>query len=307
MHAAWLVPYSVCATTPTTGPAAAATLAAYFEHDCSSPASSAGDGAKAVESGSSPSAASTTSSSSNADQFASRTSRRHRSRSASPSCFGVRGAGKLLRGTGRARARSPEKQRVPAAAAKRDPVGRYLHKISKRLRRARAAKEAPPPATGVVVADDTPRWRDEAVAGAIAHCNGATLRRGTSPSPPSPSLDGWLIDVIASTVAHGNSGCADSPPPPWPPRRDVSLLERQEAIAAATVAHGKVPPHHGHGAAGDECGAETAAAAQTVWSSSSSDPAGELESSDSFDELEYLETFDGDEEMINRHFITIKL
>ncbi|KAL6873820.1 hypothetical protein ACP4OV_013902 [Aristida adscensionis] len=329
--AAWLFPHAVCATTTTT---TAAFVAAAFQPDCSSssPASSSAGaaGARAAELGttSSPSVASSaaSSSSSNADQFASTASRRNRSRSASPSCFGVRGAGRLLiRGAARARARSPEKQE--AAAPKRDVVGRYLRKISRRLRRARAAAKDPTPAGGAVaVADDTARWREEAVASAIAYCND-TLRRGTSPPPTSPSLDVWPLEGISDTAAH-----PPSPSPSPPRRRDVSLLDRQAQrtarcktipppprhgcpLAVSVLAHGEEPPPHhidvaGAGDdAGDDSGGETAAAAQPARpSASSSDTSGELDMrDDSFEELEYLETFDGDEEMIGRHFITVQL
>jgi hypothetical protein len=88
-----------------------------------------------------------------------------------------------------------------APKVKGDMVGRYLRKISRRLRKARSdGKRSSSPMAAA--ADDTARERAESVARAIWYCKD-TLRRGTSrsrsrspspPPPPSPSLDEWLHD-----------------------------------------------------------------------------------------------------------------
>ncbi|CAN6193361.1 unnamed protein product [Urochloa humidicola] len=151
-------------------------------------------------------------------------SRHHQQQSppASPLCFGAGGAvGKLLRGSRAARARSPTKKEekttaastAPAPTEQGDVVGRYLRKISRRLRKARAAasKVSPPSHIGGAV-DDTARERAEDVARAIAYCK-ETLRRGDAAPPPAPSLDDLLHgrqdENIASAAAY-RAGSADS-------------------------------------------------------------------------------------------------
>jgi hypothetical protein len=195
-------------------------------------------------------------------------------------------------------------QAAASVAPKGYAVGRHLRRISRRLRKARAAyKEAPAaPRRGAV--DDT-RERAEAVASAIAHCK-ETLRRGTPrrrrlpPPLSSLSLDLRLRDrqdeIIASAAAHCDGLSSDSRPPP-PAAVFPTALARQAPCMRL--------PHIQAG--GRESAA--AAAAGTPSSSQISGPVTsmEVETRGSFSELEFLETFDGDEELIDRHFITVQI
>jgi hypothetical protein len=131
-----------------------------------------------------------------------------------------------------------------APAAKGDVVGRYLRKISRRLRKARNPNKGSPPSPRCAV-DDTARERAESVARAISYCKD-TLRRGAAPAqpPPSPSLDDWLHDrqeeIIASAAAHCHERTYSQTPPPRPPSPST----------ASVVAHGdgEESPHHGRDA-----------------------------------------------------------
>jgi hypothetical protein len=217
--AAWLFPGAAVSKVPDK-----ATITEFMEHDN---ASSLAFSVKAAEdSCSSISSSSSSSSSSSDDHPRFFPSRKEQSPPASPLCFGAgrSGVGKLLllRGSRGARARSPTKQHG-------DVVGRYLRRISRRLRKARrvpAADQVSPSSPGRA-ADDTVRERAEAVARAVAYCKD-TLRRGAAP-PPSPSLDDWLHDwqdeILASTAAYGDgSTYSHTPAPPSPPRLDGSSL-----------------------------------------------------------------------------------
>nr|TKW23045.1 hypothetical protein SEVIR_4G267900v2 [Setaria viridis] len=348
--AAWLFPGAVSKV-------AQAAIAESFEPDNAS--SLAFSVKTADDSGSSVSSSSSSSSSDGHPRFF--TSRQEHSR-ASPLCFGPGGGGVgrlLLRGSRGARASSPTKHDEAAAAAgvapaakqHGDVVGRYLRKISRRLRKARRTpdKGSPSPTSPRRAADDTAREKAETVARAIAYCKD-TLRRGATPPrpPPSPSLDDWLHDrqeeIIASAAAycdrstdsqtpgprleggslaaHRGIECRVSPPRP---RRAGELAQmqvmgkqvkestrsalssRENSITAGDVVHGNDSPPHGHDAM-DECRRVPATMAEIAMSSSPSDlAADELEMRGSFDEMEFLNIFDGDEEMINRHFITIQI
>jgi len=307
----WLSPYAVGTTTVAT-----AATPAPSEPDFPSPSSPsfrAAGGAgtnKETDSGSSSSA----SSSSSADAFSFSTpGPRSPSTSTSALCFGAGGAGMRLWTSSKALARASnihaEEDAAPAAsvAPKGYAVGRHLRWISRRLRKARAGNKetAAAPRRGAV--DDTARERAEAVASAIAHCK-ETLRRGTPrrrrlPSPLSSlSLDLWLRDrqdeIIASAAAHCDCDdeCGDARPP---------------AAFFPTALAGQAPclrlPHvHG--------GREFAAAPASTGTSSSSEISGlvasrarETETRGGFSELEFLETLDGDEELIDRHFITVQI
>ncbi|RCV22888.1 hypothetical protein SETIT_4G255600v2 [Setaria italica] len=353
--AAWLFPGAVSKV-------AQAAIAESFEPDNAS--SLAFSVKTADDSGSSISSSSSSSSSSDGHpRFF--TSRQEHSHPASPLCFGAGGGGVgrlLLRGSRGARARSPTKHDEAAAAAgvapaakqHGDVVGRYLRKISSRLRTARRTpgKGSPSPTLPRRAADDTARERAETVARAMAYCKD-TLRRGAAPPrpPPSPSLDDWLHDrqeeIIASAAAycdrstnsqtpgprldggslaaHRGIECRVSPPPPPRPHRAGELAQmqvmgkqvkesmrsalssRENSITASDVVHGNDSPPHGHDAM-DECRRVPATMAETALSSSPSDlAADELEMRGSFDDMEFLNIFDGDEEMINRHFITIQI
>ncbi|XP_066374449.1 uncharacterized protein [Miscanthus floridulus] len=176
-----------------------------------------------------------------------------------------------------------------------------------RLRKARSDGKGLPSSKAAV--DDTARERAESVTRAISYCKD-TLRRGTSrsrspspPPPPSPSLDEWLHDrqeeIIEAAAVHCDE-CRDSRPSPTRPRRAagwplgmqtmakrfkespcLAWPSRDSSLAACAVSHSEESPqpHHGHGCRGES-------------------------SMSSLDEMEFLKTFDGDEEMINHHFIT---
>ncbi|KAJ1260517.1 hypothetical protein BS78_10G238400 [Paspalum vaginatum] len=269
--ATWLLPGAVYA--------AAAEVAVASEHDRTS-SSSATFSVKGAQSGSSLSSPSSSSSSSSGD----RPPRFSPSRKQSPSlCFGAGGAGRLLWGGARARAPAKQDDDVAAAAStapKGDAVGKYLRRISRRLRKARSAGKASPSASPSPrgADDDTARERADSVARAIAYCKDTLWRGAAPPTPPSPSLDDWLHDrqgeIIAGAEARGNE------------RRDS---QRMESSCLATS-----PSRD------DECRGE---------SSSPSDLAagGSLEMLSSFDEMEFLKIFDGDEEMMDHHFITIQI
>jgi hypothetical protein len=240
--------------------------------------------ANAAGSGSSLSSPSSTSSSDGHRGFFKSRSRQE-SPSTTPLCFGAGGGGagrRLLRGS---RERAPAKQQPQEESAvtmapkvKGDMVGRYLRKISRRLRKARSdGKRSSSPMAAA--ADDTARERAESVARAISYCKD-TLRRGKSrsrspspPPPPSPSLDEWLPDrqeeIIATAAVHCDE-CSDPRPSPPRPRRAArwplgmqtmakrfkespcpcpSSPSRDSLLAACAVAHGEESPqpHHGHG------------------------------------------------------------
>jgi hypothetical protein len=164
-----------------------------------------------------------------------------------------------------------------APKVKGDVIGRYLRKISRRLRKARSDGKGAPSSMAAV--DDTARERAESVARAISYCKD-TLRRGKSrspsapPPPPSPSLDQWLHDrqeeIIANAAEHHCDECSDPRPSPPRPRRAArwplgmqtmakrfkespcpcpSSPSRDSLLAACAVAHGEESPqpHHGHG------------------------------------------------------------
>ena len=246
----------------------------------------------AAGSGSSLSSPSSTSSSDGHRGFFKSRSRQD-SPSTTPLCFGAGGSGaaaagrRLLRGS---RARAPVKQQPQAAATmapkiKGDVVGRYLRKISRRLRKARSddGKGSPSPMAAAV--DDTARERAESVARAISYCKD-TLRRGNSrsrsrspsppPPPPSPSLDEWLHDrqeeITATAAVHWDECSSDPRSSPTRPRRAAgwplgmqTMAKRFKespcpcsaspsrdsslAAAACAVAHDEESPqpHHGHG------------------------------------------------------------
>ncbi|CAL5049810.1 unnamed protein product [Urochloa decumbens] len=326
--AAWLFPGTACSS------AKAATTKAMAAESSSEldNASSMAFSVKAADddySASSISSSSSSPSSSSEDHPRFFTSRRHHpSPPATPLCFGAGGAaGRLLRGSRAARARSPTKHEAaasiaPAAPTKGDAVGRYLRKISRRLRKARAAsasKGSPPSRGGG--GDDTARERAEAVARAIAYCKD-TLRRGAAP-PPSPSLDellhGRQEENVASAAARCGDGSAGSlTPPPMKATgkqgkdkeatRPVSPSRDSLITASDIIVHGKELPRHGHDAM-DKCCGEPATMAEPATSSSPSDlAADEMGMPDgSFDEMEFLKNFDGDEEMIGHHFITLHI
>jgi hypothetical protein len=201
----WMVPDDVSTTT---GADTAGNTARSEPDWPTSPMPSAG-GDQEAGSVSSPSAASFSSSSSSADHLSFITSTQRNS-SASPLCFGAR---KLLR---RSRAHVPEtKQQEEEAPPKGNVVGRYLRKISRRLRKARAAAVKEPPPCAPV--DDTARERAEAVASAVAYCN-ESLRRGASTARlvSSPSLDCWLRgwrEEGAAAHCDGEYGESHCPPP----------------------------------------------------------------------------------------------
>ncbi|PUZ59378.1 hypothetical protein GQ55_4G036300 [Panicum hallii var. hallii] len=295
--AAWLFPGAVCGAA---AKVARATTAKCHEHDNESSLAFSVEAADSASSISSPSS----SSSSSSDGHPSRAP------PASPLCFGAGagGAGRLLRGSRGARAGPSTKHDDAAAASvgpagKGDVVGRQLRKISRRLRKARNPNKGSPSSPRSAV-DDTARERAESVARAISYCKD-TLRRGAAPAqpPPSPSLDDWLHDrqeeIIASAAAHCHERTYSQTPPPRPPSPST----------ASVVAHGdgEESPHHGRDA-NDKCRGESVKAAKTAASSSPSDlAADELEKPGSFDEMEFRKIFDGDEEMIGRHFITVQI
>ncbi|OEL28300.1 hypothetical protein BAE44_0010681 [Dichanthelium oligosanthes] len=347
--AAWLFPGAVCAAAEV---AKAVTAAESLDPDNAS--SWLVFSIKAADDSTSSLSLSPSSSSSSEDLPKFFTSRQQ-SPPASPLCFGAAGgAGGLRLWASRgARARSPTKKEDSAAAAstapaaKGDVVGRYLRKISRRLRKARAPNKGSP-SPGCAAVDDTVRERAESVARAVSYCKD-TLRRGTSsPRPaPSPSLDDWLHDrqeeIVASAAAYCNDGSTDSQTPPRrprldgsltvhrdiecrvsppPPQRDGGLAEMQamgkqcqesprlpspSRHSLITDGHVVESPHHGHDAI-DECRGESVTAAEPATSSSPSDlVAGELEKPGSFDEMQFLKIFDGGEEMIGHHFITVQI
>ncbi|CAL4966764.1 unnamed protein product [Urochloa decumbens] len=325
--AAWLFPGTACSSAKAATTKAMAAESS-SEHDNASSMAFSVKAADDDYSASSISSSSSSPSSSSEDHPRFFTSRRHHpSPPATPLCFGAGGAaGRLLRGSRAARARSPTKHEAaasiaPAAPTKGDAVGRYLRKISRRLRKARAAaagKQGTPPLASGCAGDYTARERAEAVARAIAYCKD-TLRRG-APPPPSPSLDDLLHGRQEEIVASASACCGDggagslTPPPmkatgkqgkdkeatrPASPSRD-SLI-----TASDIIVHGKELPRHGHDAM-DKCCGEPATMAEPATSSSPSDlAADEMGMPDgSFDEMEFLKNFDGDE---GHHFITLHI
>ena len=194
-------------------------------------------------------------------------------------------------------------QASASVAPKGDAVWRYLRlrRISRQLRKVRAANKESPAAPRRAAVDDTARERAEAVASAIAHCK-ETLRRGTTRRrrlpPPlcSLSLDLWLRDrqdeIIASAAAHCDDECGGSRPP-------AAVFPTALARHAPCM---RLPPIMGR---------EFAAAATGTPSSSQimsgAVASRQAETRGSFSELEFLETFDGDEELIVRHFITVQI
>ncbi|KAG2608112.1 hypothetical protein PVAP13_4NG285900 [Panicum virgatum] len=300
--AAWLFPGAVCGAA---AKVAKATIAETLEPGN---ASSLAFSVEAPDSASSISSSSSSPSSSS-DGHPRFFSPRQQSPPASPLCFGAGGAGRLLRRfRGGARARSNTKHDDAAAAnvapaAKGDVAGRYLRKISRRLRKARNPKGSPPSPWCAV--DDTARERAESVARAIAYCKD-TLRRGGGAAParppPPPSLDDWLHnrqeDIIACAAAHCHEHTDSQTPPPRPPSPS-----RGSSVTATAVGNGKESQR-----VRAECRGESVTAAETAESSSpSAVAADELEKRGSFDEMEFLKFFDGDEETIGRHFITIRI
>ncbi|CAN6173357.1 unnamed protein product [Urochloa humidicola] len=165
--AAWLFPGAAKVATTK------AMTAESSEHDN---ASSLAFSVKAADddSGSSISSSSSSPSSSSDEHPRFFTSRHQQQKSppASPLCFGAGGAaGRFLRGSRAARARSPTKKEAtaanmaPAPTKQGDVVGRYLRRISRRLRKARmASKGSSPAAGGLDAVDDTARERAEGVA-----------------------------------------------------------------------------------------------------------------------------------------------
>ncbi|CAL5041197.1 unnamed protein product [Urochloa decumbens] len=336
--AAWLFPGAACSSPK------AATTKAMTAESSSVPddnASSMAFSVKAADddSGSCVSSSSSSPSSSSDDHPKFFTSRHHQQQQqsppASPLCFGAGGAaGRFLRGSRAARARSPTKHEAaaakasmsPAPAAKGDAVGRYLRKISRRLRKARAAavsNKGSPPSRGGGAGDDTARERAEAVARAISYCK-ETLRLGAEATPPSPSLGDLLHgrqpEIIASAAACCGDGSAGSKTPPpmqatgkqagkdKEATRPVSPSRDSSVTGSDIIVHGKELPRHGHDAM-DKCCGEPATMAEPATSSSPSDlAADEMGMPDgSFDEMEFLKNFDGDEEMIGHHFITLHI
>nr|TKV90582.1 hypothetical protein SEVIR_9G038900v2 [Setaria viridis] len=227
---------------------------------------------------------------------------------------------------------------------KKDVVGRYLRKISRRLRKARAAGKGslPSPSGGD---DDTARERAESVARAISYCR-ALRRRGARPGrrPPSPSHDdSWLHDrqeeIIASAAACCD-GSADSQTPPLRPRLDggsltarrgiecrVSLSQppppmkatgkqgarkrrsgaRQAGITGSDVVHCKELPHHGHHAINSSAAASRRRG-RTCNNVVVITGFLKYKKPGSFDEMEFLKMFNGgDEETIGHHFITVQI
>ncbi|KAK3134417.1 hypothetical protein QOZ80_6AG0548870 [Eleusine coracana subsp. coracana] len=311
----WMFPYAVGTTTTTVGPDTAGNAAPFDPYCLSSPSSDQQE-AESVSSPSPSAAASFSSSSSSTDHLTFITPTQRSSPSASPLCFG---AGKLLwrSNAGGARAHVPNKKQQEEsanAAPKGDLVTRYLRKISRRLRKARAVnKDSPPPPcrAAVVVVDDTARERAEAVASAVAYCK-ESLRRGRSTAlrpVSSPSLDcwlqGWHEEVIAA--AHCNDECTDSPPPPPPLCQAADMQCEESSLPPSSPSPGDVSPRHGHDT-GDKSSDKAAAAEETAKLSSPSDSLHrEFSISDGFNEIEFLKTCSGEDEIIGLHFITIRI
>jgi hypothetical protein len=182
-------------------------------------------------------------------------------------------------------------QAAASVAPKGHAVGRPLRKISRRLRKARAANNETPAAPRRGAVDDTARQRTEAVASAIAHCK-ETLRRGTPrrrrlpPRLSSLSLDLWLRDRQDDIIASA-ADCGDARRP-----APAAALARQAPFMRLPLPH-IAPP--------------VAAATGTPQSQISGVASREAETRGSFSELEFLETFDGDEQLIDRHFITVQI
>ncbi|KAJ1260514.1 hypothetical protein BS78_10G238100 [Paspalum vaginatum] len=302
----WLFPGAVYAAVDVT----AGSNAGSSEHDRAPSSSPTFSVVKAAESNSFPSSPSSSSS----DEYRPRhATSPQQSPSAAPLCFGAGGTWRLLWGA-RAGAAS--------MAPKGDAVGKYLRRISRRLRRARSGGQVSPSPSGAAAVDDTARESAESVARAIAYCKD-TLRRGAPAPSPSPSLGDWLHDgqeeIIASAAAPCNER-GDSRPAPPRPRRPGWSLEmqtlgnrrkeppcRDSSVTASAVINGKEPPHHDHAT---ECRGESvkaAAAAAKPLRSPSDLAAVELETFGSFDEMELLKIFDGDDEVIDHHFIGVQV
>ncbi|KAM0898411.1 hypothetical protein ACQ4PT_021956 [Festuca glaucescens] len=191
-------------------------------------------------------------------------------------------------------ARSPEKQGGAVATPKGDAVRRCLRSLAKMLQRNRAGvvDEQPkerrerrrkrrsrkqPNGRVAGVIDGTAREREDGIASAIAYCKETMSgrRSGTSRPPPSPSLDGWLLD--RPEEEFGTAARCKCPVL----RRDVLLLEWLPEAPACTSS--AAVPHHCGRDAFDECGGKSAA--ETGKRAALRGPAGELGMSDILDEL----------------------
>ena len=103
----------------------------------------------------------------------------------------------------------------------------------RRGRRRKSRSKTMPDGRGAAVVDGTAREREEAVASAIAYCKETTTsgRRGTPPLPPSPSLDGCLLDRPEEEIGAARAAARCKFPAL---RRDVSLLEWLPETPACT-------------------------------------------------------------------------
>ncbi|KAG0515804.1 hypothetical protein BDA96_10G309000 [Sorghum bicolor] len=184
----------------------------------------------------------------------------------------------------RSRQESPSTTPLCFGASGGVGVGRRL---LLRCSRARAPAKQPqkqdaaPKVKGDVIGRDRGRpgatWlhdrQEEIIATAAVHCDDCS---DPGPSPPRPRrAAGWPglgMPTMAKRFKESPCPCSASP------SRDSSL-----AAASCAVVHDEESPelHHGH-----DCRGESSM------------------SSRSLDEMEFLKTFDGDEEMINHHFIT---
>ena len=121
------------------------------------------------------------------------------------------------------------------------------------------------------------------MASAISHCK-ETLRRGGGGYPRRcPRLALWLSDRQDEIIGSAAESAAVLP----------TALARRASCMQLPLPH-IAPP-------------VAAAATGTPQSQISGVASRETETRRGFGELEFLETFDGDEELIDRHFITVQI